>query len=320
MLIVAPERWDEACFAVPATRALAHTGMRVGVLCRDDQKAFWETLDHVTVVPHPAGIKPKPLAARLAGRWQAAVLWEPGAGAEACTRARIPRRVGPEGKPLRKYLTHPVTPQRGKGPPEHRMRDYLALVTAMGPGTDNPDFFAPAALGITPEPGTLLLCPDSDFGRTHEWPLDRWIETAKALLDGGRPLTVVCLSGGASLGKALVAALPEDTPFVEPRGLAELLPLLAVHHVVLAADGSLPHLAAHAGATCVTLFGPNDPLWKRPLGRRNLVVSRHAECAPCFLTKCPLDGRCQRELSTTRVWSALRQALGLEVGRTQAVT
>jgi len=69
------------------------------------------------------------------------------------------------------------------------------------------------------------------------------------------------------------------------------------------------HLAAHVGATCVTWFGPNDPGWKRPLGRRHVVVRRHVECAPCFLPKCPLDGRCQRELDALRVWNAVREKL-----------
>jgi ADP-heptose:LPS heptosyltransferase len=82
-----------------------------------------------------------------------------------------------------------------------------------------------------------------------------------------------------------------------------------VHGLVVAADGSLPHLAAHVGSTCVTLFGPNDPAWKRPLGKRHAVVRRHVECAPCLLAKCPMDLRCQKELEAERVWIALRGKL-----------
>src|SRR5690606_5787049 len=92
--------------------------------------------------------------------------------------------------------------------------------------------------------------------------------------------------------------------------LAGALPLLAAHSLVIAADGSLPHLAAHVGSTCVTLFGPNDPAWRRPLGRRHLVVKRHVECAPCLLAKCPMDLRCQNELETGRVRQAVLEKLG----------
>lgn len=311
MLIAAPERWDEACFAIPAVRAMMHSGMKVGILCREQQQALWETLPGLVVVVFPITAKAKAVAPRLAGHWDAAIAWEPGIAAEACARAKIPRRVGPDEKPLKKLLTHPVANLTKPGPPEHRVRDYLNLIKALGLDPGRPEFFAPADLGIKPEAGTVLLCPDSDFGRSHEWPLDRWLETAKALQASQRTITIAAVPAGAGLGMALVAGLANDTPFFEASPLAEVLPLLAVHQVVLAADGSLPHLAAHVGAACVTLFGPNDPQWKRPLGRRHASVSRHAECAPCFLAKCPLDGRCQQELDNQRVWSALRQTLDL---------
>lgn len=316
MLIVAPERWDEACFAVPAVRAVMHSGMRVGVLCRDEQAPFWQTLTGLTVVAFPAGTKAKALALRLRDQWQAVIAWEPSPAAEACARAKIPRRVGPDQRPLSKLLTHPVALPTTAVPQEHRVRHYLALPAALGLDTARPAFFAPAELGIQPELGTVLLCPDSDFGRSYEWPLERWLETARALVASERPVTIACLPGGARLGQALAAGLAGEIPFFEANPLSEVLPLLAVHQVVLAADGSLPHLAAHVGASCITLFGPNDPQWKRPLGRRHACVSRHAECAPCFLPKCPFDGRCQQELDLKRVWAALRQVLD----RTDALT
>lgn len=316
MLIAAPERWDEACFAIPAVRAMMHSGMKTGVLCREEQRAIWETLPGLVVVAFSETARAKILASRLAGHWEASIAWEPGIAAEACARAKIPRRVGPAGKPLGKFLTHPVAGSSKSASQEHRVRHYLNLIEALGLDPDRPEFFAPADLGIMPEAGTILLCPDSDFGRSYEWPLDRWLETARALQASERVITIAALANGAGLGHALAAGLTGEVPLFEASPLANVLPLLAVHQVVLAADGSLPHLAAYVGATCLTLFGPNDPQWKRPLGRRHATVSRYAECAPCFLAKCPLDGRCQQELEIPQVWSALRQTLDL----TDAIT
>lgn len=96
-----------------------------------------------------------------------------------------------------------------------------------------------------------------------------------------------------------------ETGFFHAEPLAGALPQLAVQELTVAADGSLPHLAAHAGSTCVTLFGPNDAAWKRPLGKRHKVVKRHVECAPCLSAKCLLDGRCQAELEVARVLAAI---------------
>ena len=307
-MVAAPERWDEACFAVPAVRALVASGLATGMFCAEGQREFWETVAGLTVIDFPAKAKTKAVAAKIAGSWQASLAWENGVAAEAFKLAGIARRLGPDERKLQKLLTHPLG--FAAGPLEHRVRHYLAAVEELGIETGRAEFFAPAALGIEPVPTAVLLCPGSDFGPSHEWPLGRWTEIARRLLECGRRITVADVGGGRGLGELLAQELGEGVGFFQASPLAGVLPVLAVHGLVVAADGSLPHLAAHAGAACVTLFGPNDPAWKRPLGRRHAVIRRHVECAPCLLAKCPLDMRCQNELETDRVWAAVRDMPG----------
>lgn len=316
LLVAAPWRWDEACFAVPAVRALLHSSLGVGILCREEQLPLWTSLGHPNLLTHPEDSRPRQLAPRLAGRWKAALVWEAGIAAEAIAKAKILRRIGPEEKPLSRLLTDPV-PAAKPGPVVHRVRHYLSVVESMGIATARPEFFAPVGLEVRQEPDSVLLCPDSDFGSSHEWPLERWLETAKALLASERKLGVIGLRGGRGLGRVLAARMPEGTPLLIGQPMGEILPQLAAHQVMIAADGSLPHLAAHVGTTCVTLFGPNDPQWKRPLGRRHAWVHRHTECAPCFLATCPLDSRCQEELETRRLWAAMRQVFDVTDSLTQ---
>lgn len=308
MLVAAPERWDEACFAVPALRALVASGLGTGVLCVESQTDFWQTLPGLSVVSYPAKGKAKLVAREISGNWEAALTWEAGLAAEAFKLASIPRRLGVNERSLQKLVTHPLG--FTVGPLEHRVRHYLAAVEELGIPTARPEFFAPAELGISPVAGAVLLCPDSDFGVSHEWALSKWEEIARTLMADGRRVTIASLDGGRALGKALAGKLGDGIEFFQASPLGGALPILAVHSLVIAADGSLPHLAAHAGATCVTLFGPNDPAWKRPLGRRHLVVKRHVECAPCLLAKCPMDLRCQNELETERVRQAVSEKLG----------
>lgn len=305
LLVAAPERWDEACFAVPAVRAMLAAGMGAGVLCREAQRDFWQTLPGLAVLAFPEKSKARVLAAEIRGNWRASLAWEPGVAAEAFARAGIERRLGPEsaGRKLRKHLTHPLACV--EQPLEHRVRFYLSAAEEMGLATGRPEFFAAAPLGVQPVAGSVLLGPDSDFGPSHEWPLERWEEIARKLLDAGRRVTVAGLPGGRGLGRALAERLGGEGEFSLAEPLGAMRGLLAASQVVIAADGSLPHLAAHAGATCVTLFGPNDPAWKRPLGRHHAVARRHVECAPCLMAKCPLDRRCQLELEADRVWAAV---------------
>lgn len=307
MLVAAPERWDEVCFAVPAVRAVLASGLGTGVLCRETQREFWETLPGLEVVAFSAKAKAKTIAAEIRGSWQAALLWEEGFAAEAVRLAEVPRRLGPSNGKLARRLTHPLA--AAEKPLEHRVRCYLSAVEEMGIRTLDPAFFAAADLGIDPVAGAVLLSPDSDFGPSHEWRMDGWLELCRGLIESGRKVTVAGLEGGRDLGKSLAEELGEDVGFFQANPLSGTLRLLAVHGLVIAADGSLPHLAAHAGATCVTLFGPNDPAWKRPLGKRHGVVRRHVECAPCLLPKCPMDLRCQRELETKHVIAAVAEKI-----------
>ena len=307
MLVAAPERWDEACFAVPAVRALVASGMAIGVLCLNEQREFWETVAGLTIIDFPKKVKAKVVAAEISGKWQASLAWEYGVAAEIFKIAGIPRRLGPKAGKLNKFLTHPL--ESAAGPLEHRVRHYLSGIEELGIEASRAEFFAPAVLGIDPVAGAVLLCPGSDFGPNHEWPLEKWLQIADGILQSGRRVTVASVDGGRGLGKILAERLGDGVEFFHAAPLAGALPLLAVHRLVVAADGSLPHLAAYAGATCVTLFGPNDPAWKRPLGRRHAVVRHHVECAPCLLPKCPLDMRCQKELEAERVWQAVIEKL-----------
>jgi heptosyltransferase-2 len=73
----------------------------------------------------------------------------------------------------------------------------------------------------------------------------------------------------------------------------------------VAADSSISHLSAHVGVTTISLFGPNDPAWRRPLGRQHAFVRRKTECAPCLLKKCYFDLRCQKEMTYEDVARAI---------------
>ena len=94
MLVAAPERWDEACFAVPALRAMVGSGLGVGVFCRESQREFWETIDGLAVLAFPEKAKSKLAAAQIRGNWEASLAWEAGFAAESFKLAAITTRRG----------------------------------------------------------------------------------------------------------------------------------------------------------------------------------------------------------------------------------
>ncbi len=304
MLVAMPGRWDEACFAVPALRALLRSGLVGGIVCSEEQEDFWNTVCDIRIVTCPAKSGVRSVIAKIGEGWEASLVWEAGVFAKAFAKAGIGKRLGQDNDSLKKLLTHPMAVKEGAT--EHRVRMYLKTCELMGIPVDRPEFFTAAPLGIPATPGSILLCPGSDYGTSHEWPLDRWQELAEELLEKGKRVTVAGVVGGRGRGKILAGRLGSEVEFFHAAPLAAAMPLLAAHQLIVSADGSLPHLAAHAGSTCVTLFGPNDAVWKRPLGKRHVVVKRHVECAPCLSPKCLMgDLRCQAELEVAKVLAAV---------------
>lgn len=308
MLVISPVRWDEACFSVPSVRALIAARLDPLVLCAEEMREFWQSIPGLEVMTHASGAKAKLIAADLAAKnFHSALMWDASPAADATRLANISNRIGPAIKPLKKILTQAIAIDEAAT--DHRVRFYLQTAMHMGVESYLPDFFAPLGPPAASRREQILLCPDSDFGVSHEWSLDRWLVIARELIDAGKKLLLIRTNTGRQLASRMAEALGDAVECEDIVTAREAFPLLTDHQLFIGADGSMPHLASHFGATCMVLFGPNDPNWKRPLGKRHTVLRHHVECAPCLLAKCPLDLRCQTELDASRVAKAVREAI-----------
>lgn len=310
LLVAAPARLDDACFSVPAVRALARSERvaALALLCAEAQAPLWRRVGGVEVIAFPDRAGPRAIRALLAGaadRFAAALAWEPSAASRALRAAGIRRRFGPAGRQLAGQLSDPVTIARRPGPAEHRVRDFLLVAGALGADPFNPHHFAPAAAPSDPPAGALLVVPDSDFGPSHAWPAEGWLEVLRPLADDHGLRPTILDHGCGPLAAAVATALGDRAAPAEARQLDAQLDVLAAHRFVAGVDGTIPHLAALLGATCTVLFGPGEPAWRRPLGKRHSILRRHVECSPCLRATCPLDHRCMRELDAARVRAAV---------------
>jgi heptosyltransferase-2 len=308
LLVISPARWEEACFSVPSVRALIAGGLEPLVLCSDEMREFWRSIPGLEVMTHAPNAKAKQIAANLSSQnFHSALMWESSPAADAARLAKIGNRIGPAIKSLKKILTQAIAIDEAAT--DHRVRFYLQTTMQMGVESYLPEFFSPLGPPTSSRKEQILLCPDSDFGSNHEWPLDRWQGIARRLIDAGQKPLIICIEEGRNLGARLAEALGDELDHQSFASPAHALGLFSDHRLLVAADGSVPHLASHFGATCIVLFGPNDPNWKRPLGKRHAIVRHHVECTPCLLEKCPLDLRCQNELRVDRVWTAIQKAI-----------
>lgn len=307
LLVVAPERLDDACFAVPATRALAaHQRVNaLSVLCSEDQAALWATLPRLGTITFAPTSRPAAIAAAIketGNKFTAALAWEPGKAADALKSTFIRRKFGPATPAMgRGFRPLGVAPK--PGPVRHRVQDFLQLAKAFGAPPFDARHFAPVDLGLEAAGSSILLIPDSDSGASSQWREASWSAVGSKLIElhGLRPIIV----GPGPAADSLAADLGDSATLEKPATLEERIELLARHRLVIACDSSSPHLAAHVGATCVVLFGPNDPNWRRPLGKRHVQLHRHVECAPCLLPDCPVDHRCMKAIDSDMVLDAI---------------
>ena len=112
--------------------------------------------------------------------------------------------------------------------------------------------------------GFLAVHPGSG-SRAKNWPLERFVETARRL-SPGRPWLL-------ALGPAEEdVSPPPDARLARSLPLRTLGALLARAGLFLGNDSGISHLAAACGTRTLALFGPTDPALWAPVGRAVLTL------------------------------------------------
>ncbi|MGC6564126.1 MAG: glycosyltransferase family 9 protein [Akkermansiaceae bacterium] len=310
LVIASPSSVSEACFSVPAVRAIqaSRPNDTIVIIAPEDIGPIWTGVPGVDQVLTYQSNSPRKVAKALDEcglPFDSAISWDDSVAALAFAKAGISQRLGYPTKKAEKLLTDPVTVIRNVGPVEHQVNHYLLFVHALGIDPFKPENFAPLERPDSDDVLRVAIVPGSDFGQAAEWPLESFVEVANAIASQceltilpspERPQPAVALA--KALGNpALVRNLSGD----------ELIRFLSTCQGMIANDGSIPHLASLVGTPSLVLFGPNEPEWKRPLGKIHHILHHREACSSCLLAKCPLDHRCLVGISVKEVLDELRK-------------
>lgn len=322
--VVAPHDFTEACFSVPAVRSLRHFAPKasIAVLCPSKQLPLWlralPEIDHVLDYREGASVSNIGSVVQACEvEFDTAIAWEAGKAATALCKAGVAQRLGYPAAGLEKWLTETVSVVHRAGPVEHRVRHYLGLMRQLGANAFVKSSFETPSLPPPPDKIRIALAPLSEYGASHQWPVDRFIQLINAMNERyeGVSWTIFdrqdAKGGGNGLEVFEDLLAEEDVDASENWEREGFFDQLAGCSVLLACDGELAHMAALIGLPATVIFGPNSPEWKRPVSKQSVVVRDHVACSPCYLKKCPLDHRCQSNVTVEMVMEGLERAIRL---------
>lgn len=310
LLVASPTSVSEACFSIPAIRAIQQSRPEetLVVLAPENIAPVWAKVPGIDQVLSYQSDSPRRLAKVIDEcglPFDSSIAWDDSPAALAVSKANIAQRLGYPTKKLEKFLTTPVTVVRNIGPVEHQVNHYLLFAHALGIDPFKPENFAPLERPARGDTFRIALIPGSDFGPAAEWPITSFIEVARAI-SSQCELTILPSPGRPQPAQTLAKELGNPGLVKSATG-SELIDFLATCQGVVANDGSLPHLAALVGTPSLVLFGPNEPDWKRPLGKIHHILHHREACSSCLLAKCPLDHRCLVGISVKEVLDELRK-------------
>jgi len=136
-----------------------------------------------------------------------------------------------------------------------------------------------------PPPLVLLNANASDLLPLRRWPIERYAELAKRLLER-LPEAHVAFTGHANEAAASAALVrsvgsPRCHSLAGRTTLRELLVLYTLADVLVTNDSGPAHFATLTPVSVVTLFGPETPKLFGARTPRNVVVFAGLGCSPC---------------------------------------
>lgn len=155
------------------------------------------------------------------------------------------------------------------------------------------------------------LNPSAAYGPAKQWPITRFKELAKRLVEEGIGVIIFGEPSARDLGATIAEGLEDSNLCFDICGktnMKEFVALMACCDALVTNDSGPMHLAAALSKPLVAIFGSTDDTITGPYGCGH-VIHKHVECSPCFKRVCPIDFRCMMRIEVDEVHHALKQEL-----------
>ena len=169
----------------------------------------------------------------------------------------------------------------------------------------------PRVAHLVPADRYVVLHPGTSVP-ARAWPVERFAEAARLLVDAGRSVVVTGAASEAALTRRVARAAPV-TDLGGRTSLAELAAVLELADAVVAGNTGPAHLAAAVGAPVVSLFAPTVPASRwAPYGVPTVLLGdQEAVCRDTRVTRCPFPGHpCLTSVTAEEVIRAVEKLSG----------
>lgn len=164
--------------------------------------------------------------------------------------------------------------------------------------------------GIDNTPPAFAVNPFSSRGTDFKrWPLENYAGLIARIHRELEKSTII-LWGPGEEGEArrLKEMSGEGAYLACPTSIPQLFALLARIPVYIGGDTGVMHLAAAAGTTVISLFGPTDSQINAPYGRKHVIIREDVPCSPCKKKDCS-DRRCFIPITVNKVFESINTVL-----------
>ncbi len=153
------------------------------------------------------------------------------------------------------------------------------------------------------------LCPGSVNSDAKRWPADYFAELADLLIQADGQVVFLGAPKEYDLVET-IQSLMRNRGSMNLTRTSDMISAMAVMNLsdmVVSNDTGSAHLAAAAGASILTIFGPTSPGATAPYGTRSYTIQGDAPCAPCRHFTCPLPAQmCMRNIKPASIFRRIQ--------------
>ena len=164
----------------------------------------------------------------------------------------------------------------------------------------------------------LLNANASDIVPLRKWPMDRFVELGRKLLENS---TITIILTGSPEEKdvcedlALQISPTRTVNFAGKTSFKELITLYSISDLLITNDSGPVHFASTTEIPILALFGPETPKIFGPMSPNAKVISLELACSPCVSvfnqkkSSCD-DNQCMKQISVQMVVKETQKILG----------